>query len=157
MLKAITKSGLNDGWSGNGAEGFEKYMAGFVSRDAALFMVSSTMGNQIAIRTHLQRPPHGVLCDIRSHIICMEAGTMAHLSGALAQTVMPSNGQYLTIEDIKSKIVLSDGTDSFTCPTRLIHLENPLGDVVMPLTEMRRIKCFAEEHGIKVHCDGARI
>ena len=115
------------------------------------------MSNQVALRTHVARTPTGVLCDSRSHVIHMEAGGMASWAGALPQIVTPKNGLYLTIEDLKRKIVLSDGSDSCTCATRIIHLENPLGGIIMPLSELRRIKSFAEVHGIKVHMDGARL
>ena len=157
MLRAILDAGPNDGWTGNGAAKFETHVAQLASREAALFNVSSIMSNQVALRTHAARSPTGVLCDARSHIIHMEAGGMASWAGALPQALMPSNGLYLTVEDIKRKVVLSDGSDSCTCPTRIIHLENPLGGVVLPLTELRRIKCFAEEHDLKVHMDGARL
>ena len=157
MLRAIVDAGLNDGWTGNGAANFEAHVAQLASREAALFNVSSIMSNQVALRTHVTCPPTGVLCDARSHVIHMEAGGMASWAGALPQALMPSNGRYLTVDDMKRKIVLSDGSDSCTCPTRIIHLENPLGGVILPLTELRRIKCFAEEHGLKVHMDGARL
>lgn len=42
MLEAISKAGLDDGWSGSGAVAFEKYIAFFASREAAMFMISST-------------------------------------------------------------------------------------------------------------------
>ncbi|MCJ1250451.1 putative low-specificity L-threonine aldolase 1 [Trapelia coarctata] len=157
MLSAIVNAGLNDGWSGNGAAGFEAHMAQLCGREAALFMVSSTMGNQVALRTHFGRPPLGIICDERSHVIHQEAAGVAQFSGALPQTVRPSNGLYLTLEDIRRKIVLSDGSDACTTPTRAIHLENPLGGIIMPLTELRRIKQYASENDIKLHMDGARL
>ncbi len=157
MLRAIQNAGLNDGWTGSGAKDFEAHMAQLTSRPGALFMISSTMGNQVALRTHITRPPTGLLCDERSHLLHMEAGGLASLSGALPQTVLPHNGLYLTVEDIKRKIVLADGRDACTVPTRIIHLENPLGGVIMPLAELRRIKDFATAHEIKVHIDGARL
>jgi len=157
MLCAIKHAGVNDGWSGSGAASFEAHVAQLASREAGVFMISSTMSNQVAIRTHLAQPPNGVMCDARSHIIHQEAGGVASMSGALPQILLPSNGLYLTVEDIKRKIVLSDGSDACTCPTRLIHLENPLGGVIMPLAELRRIKRFAEDYGLKVHMDGARL
>ena len=57
--------------------------------------------------------------------------------------------------DIKANVYLDD--DVHTCPTRVISLENTLNGMVMPLEEVRRISAFAREHGIKLHCDGARL
>jgi threonine aldolase len=69
--------------------------------------------------------------------------------------VVPSNGVYLTLEDIQKNVVLSD--DIHGCPTKVISLENTLGGTIMPLSEVKRISAFAKEHGIKLHLDGARI
>ncbi|OAL57335.1 hypothetical protein IQ07DRAFT_607447 [Pyrenochaeta sp. DS3sAY3a] len=157
MLQAILVAGLNDGWSGNGAKEFEEYMAQLAGTEAAVFMVSSTMGNQVGIRTHLNRPPNGLICDARSHVMHMETGGLASMSGALPIAIYPRNGLHLTLEDILRYVTISRGTDACTCPTRLIHLENPLGGITMPLEEMRRIREYADAHGMKVHVDGARL
>jgi threonine aldolase len=47
---------------------FEAHIARITGKEAALFMPSGTMSNQIALRTHLKQPPYSVLCDHRSHI-----------------------------------------------------------------------------------------
>lgn len=77
------------------------------------------------------------------------------LSGAKAQPVIPKNGLYLTLEDVQANAVL--GYNIHSCPTRVISLENTLNGVIMPLDEVRRISSFAREHGIRMHCDGARL
>ncbi|OBT53004.1 hypothetical protein VE04_06227, partial [Pseudogymnoascus sp. 24MN13] len=100
-------------------------------------------------------PPHAVLCDDRAHILEWEAGGVASLSGALVQGVVPGNGRFLTLEDVKRKVVLSD--DVHACPTRVISLENTLGGSIMPLDETRRIAGWARENGILMHLDGARL
>ena len=69
--------------------------------------------------------------------------------------VVPSNGVYLTLEDVQKHVVLDD--DIHGCPTRVISLENTLGGTIMPLSEVKRIAAFAREQGIKIHLDGARI
>ena len=157
MLQAVIAAGLNDGWSGNGANAFEIYMAQLAGTEGAVFMVSSTMGNQVGIRTHLNRPPNGLICDARSHVMHMETGGLASMSGALPIAIYPRNGLHLTAEDIERYVTISSGTDACTCPTRLIHLENPLGGITIPLHELRRIKEYADSHNIKVHMDGARL
>lgn len=133
----------------------ESHLADLTSHEAALFVLSGTMGNQLALRSHLTQPPHSVLCDYRAHILVWEAGGVATLSGALVNGVVPTNGVYLTLEDIKKHVVLGDEIHS--CPTKVISLENTLGGTIMPLSEVRKISAFAKEHGIKLHLDGARI
>lgn len=133
----------------------ESHLATLTSHEAALFVLSGTMGNQLALRSHLTQPPHSVLCDYRAHILQWEAGGVATLSGALVKGVVPKNGVYLTLEDIKKNVVLGDEIHS--CPTKVISLENTLGGTILPLEEVRRIGTFAREHDIKLHLDGARI
>ncbi|KAH7370699.1 pyridoxal phosphate-dependent transferase [Rhexocercosporidium sp. MPI-PUGE-AT-0058] len=133
----------------------ESHLANLTSHESALFVLSGTMGNQLALRTHLTQPPHSVLCDHRAHIIEWEAGGVASLSGALVKGVVPKNGVYLTLEDVQKNVVLGD--EIHGCPTRVISLENTLGGTIMPLEEVKRISAFSKEHGIKMHLDGARI
>jgi threonine aldolase len=133
----------------------EAHLATITHHESALFVLSGTMGNQLALRSHLTQPPHSILCDHRSHILNWEAGGVASLCGALVRGVVPSNKVYLTLEDIKKNVILSD--DVHECPTRVISLENTLAGTIMPLSEVRRISAFAKEHNIKLHLDGARI
>ncbi len=52
----------------------ESYCTALTGKEAGLFVLSGTMGNQLALRSLLTQPPHGVLCDYRSHIVKYEAG-----------------------------------------------------------------------------------
>lgn len=52
----------------------EAYVARRTGKEAALFVLSGTMGNQLALRSLLTQPPHSVVCDYRSHIFTCEAG-----------------------------------------------------------------------------------
>jgi threonine aldolase len=133
----------------------EAHMASLTSHEAALFVLSGTMGNQLALRAHLTQPPHSILCDYRAHILEWEAGGVASLCGALVRGVVPSNGVYLTLEDVKKNVKLGD--EIHGAPTRVIALENTLGGTIMPLSEVRKISAFAKEYGIKLHLDGARF
>ncbi|KXX82256.1 Low-specificity L-threonine aldolase [Madurella mycetomatis] len=133
----------------------ESHCAALTGKEAGLFVLSGTMGNQLGLRSLLTQPPHGVLCDYRSHIVQYEAGGVSSLTGAMAKPIAPSNGIYLTLEDVKANVHLDD--DVHTCPTRVISLENTLNGMIMPLDEVRRISAFAREHGLKLHCDGARL
>lgn len=133
----------------------ESHLAQLTQHEAALFVASGTMGNQLALRSHLTQPPHSVLCDHRAHILEWEAGGVASLSQAMVKGVAPRNGVYLTLEDIQKNVVIGD--EIHGCPTKVISLENTLGGTIMPLKEVTRISAFAREHGIRMHLDGARI
>ncbi|GAB1310042.1 Aldolase vrtJ [Madurella fahalii] len=133
----------------------ESYCAALTGKEAGLFVLSGTMGNQLGLRSLLTQPPYGVLCDYRSHIVQWEAGGVSSLTGAMVKPIAPRNGIYLTLEDVKANAHLDD--DVHTCPTRVISLENTLNGMIMPLNEVQRISAFAREHGLKLHCDGARL
>ncbi|CAG8954851.1 hypothetical protein HYFRA_00008537 [Hymenoscyphus fraxineus] len=157
MLEAIINTTLLDDVFAEDptTNDLEKYLAQRTNHEAALFVLSGTMGNQLAIRSHLFQPPHSVLCDYRAHILEWEAGGVASLSGALVRGVVPENKVYLTLEDIKKNVILGD--EIHGAPTRVISLENTLGGTVMPLEEVKKISAFAKEHDIRLHLDGARL
>lgn len=134
----------------------QEKVAAMYGKEAGLYCVSGTMSNQIAIRTHLRDPPYSIICDHRAHIYNREAAGLAMLSGTMVTPVIPSNGDYLTVEDIKEAIIPEDG-DIHAAPTRLICLENTLHGIVFPTEELRRIRQFCTENGYPLHCDGARI
>ncbi|KAK5940537.1 hypothetical protein PMZ80_006953 [Knufia obscura] len=157
MLRAITRTTLTDDiYRGDPTTAsLESHIASLTGHSAGLLVMSGTMGNQVAIRSHLTFPPHSVLCDARSHIANYEAGGISTLSGAGLITVWPANNHHLTLEDISKHAILSD--DVHACPTRVISLENTLNGMIMPLSEVKRISEFAHSHNIILHLDGARI
>lgn len=73
----------------------------------------------------------------------------------MLECVRPSNGIHLTLEDIQAHAHLDDNVH--TCPTRVIALENTLNGMLMPLAEVQRISAWARDHGLVMHCDGARL
>lgn len=157
MLDAICQTTLLDDVFNEDptTNALQSYVAERTKHEDALLVLSGTMGNQVSIRSHLTQPPHAVLCDHRSHIICYEAGGVSAWTGATVQTVVPKNGIHLTLEDIQKHAVLDDNIHH--CPTKLISLENTLDGMVMPLPEARRIVEWAHANEIKVHLDGARL
>lgn len=157
MLEAISSTTLLDDVFQDDptTNNLESFIASLTHKEAALLVLSGTMGNQVALRTLLLAPPHAVLCDHRAHILEWEAGGVASLTGALVKGVVPKNDRYLTLEDVQKNAVLSD--DIHACPTKVISLENTLAGIVLPLDECRRISAWARERGIIMHLDGARL
>ena len=154
MLNAAMSAALRDAFDDTCPD-LEQHVAALCGQPAALFCISGTMSNQIALRCHLFQPPMAILADYRSHILNMEAGGMATLTGALIQAVVPRNGVYMTLDDVKRCVVLKD--DLYSCPTRVIVIENPHAGSIMPLSEFRAIAAFVHSHGIRIHVDGARL
>lgn len=157
MLDAIAQCSLLDDVSMEDPTtiSLERFIADLTGKEAALLVLSGTMGNQVALRAHLTAPPHAILCDRRGHIIQYEAGGVASLSQAMVQPIDAQNKKYITLEEVAAHAVVS--SDVHACPTRVISLENTLNGTIMPLTEVRRIAAFAREHRITMHLDGARL
>jgi len=133
----------------------ERFIAELTGKEDAMLVLSGTMGNQVALRSHLTSPPHSVLCDRRGHIVRYEAGGVASLSQAMVQPIDAKNAKYITLDEIQEHAVISD--DVHACPTRVISLENTLNGTIMPLAEVRRISDWARKHAIIMHMDGARL
>lgn len=76
MMKAIEVTTLDDDvyQEDRTTKDLESHVASLVGKEAGLFVLSGTMGNQLALRSLLTQPPHSVLADHRSHIIKYEAG-----------------------------------------------------------------------------------
>jgi threonine aldolase len=133
----------------------ESFVADLTGKEAGLFVLSGTMGNQVSMRAHLGGPPQSIVCDHRAHVVLYEAGGSASLCGALIKAVAPANNHHLTLEDVQANASIVD--DVHYCPTRVVCLENTLNGIVMPLEECRRIGAWAREHGLIMHLDGARL
>jgi threonine aldolase len=126
-------------------------------REAALFVPTGSMGNQIAVRMHTE---HGqeVICESRAHVFDWEMGMAAAFSGCQMRTVYGDRG-ILTWELIKPLISAAVGID-FRPRTGLICIENThnmAGGTVMPLGVAREIWANAADAGLPVHLDGARV
>jgi threonine aldolase len=133
----------------------EKEAAEVFGKEAAIFVPTGTMGNQIAIRLHTQ---HGqeVICEARSHVLDWEMAMMAAFSGCMPRTVAAERG-ILTWEHIKPAI---GAKIYYRAQTALICLENShnmAGGTVTPLNVMEEIWAGAREAGLPVHLDGARV
>jgi threonine aldolase len=123
--------------------------------EAALFVPSGTMGNQIAIKLHTL---HGqeVICEERGHIFNYEMAMMAHFSGVVPRTVWAEDG-ILTWEHVKSKIK----TKSYhAAKTGLVSLENThniAGGTITPPEVFDEVCDNTHDAGLPVHLDGARV
>ncbi|KAL2279588.1 hypothetical protein FJTKL_13282 [Diaporthe vaccinii] len=122
----------------------------------AVFVLSGTMGNQIAIRSLLKQPPYSVICNRQSHLFQYECGTVSAFSQAQMIPVIPKNSAHMSLEDIIPNVVPDDG-DTHCSPKRVISIENTIGGRTVPLEEVGRISNYARAKGISLHIDGARL
>jgi threonine aldolase len=133
----------------------ESRVAEVFGREAALFVPSGTMGNQIAIRLHTQ-PGQEVIAESRAHILDWEMATTAVFSGCLVRAV-PAEQGILRWKQIEPAIY---AREPFRASTGLIEIENTAnlaGGRVTPLPVLEEIWAGAKERKLPTHLDGARI
>lgn len=133
----------------------ERRAAEVFGREAAIFVPTGTMGNQIAIRLHTQ---HGqeVICEARSHVLDWEMAMVSAFSGCVPRTVAAERG-VLRWEAIQRAIAPKI---YYRAATGLITLENThnmAGGTVTPLAVFEEIWAGAREARLPVHLDGARV
>lgn len=126
-----------------------------LGKEAALFVPSGTMGNQICVNLHT-RPGQEVILEERSHIFNYEMAAMATISGTLARPVAGEDGM-LDWPSIEAAIRKRSYHYAATGLVALENTHNMAGGSCMPLERMEEICNRAHEAGLPVHLDGARI
>ena len=131
----------------------EEFAARMIGKEAALFVPSGTMGNQLAIMTHT-RPGDEVILGEDCHIFKYEVGAPAVLSGVQLRGLKTQGGM-MDAEEVEAAI---RPNDIHMPRTSVICLENAYssGEVV-PINYLEKIRDIAVNHGLKIHLDGARI
>lgn len=130
-------------------------VAEILNKEAALFLPSGTMSNQICIRAHTQ-PGDEMLCEADCHVYNYECGGPAVLSGVTCRTVQGDHG----VLDVSQLRDLIRPVNDHLVRTRLVSLENTHnrgGGRVFPLDKIRAISSWARGHGLMTHLDGARL
>ncbi|HKC84964.1 MAG TPA: GntG family PLP-dependent aldolase [Blastocatellia bacterium] len=130
--------------------------AEILEKEAALFVPSGTMGNQICVKLHT-RSGTEVVVEQRSHIFNYEMGAAAAVSGVTLRPIAGDNG-LLNWDSISGAI--HHNSPYYVTPTSLIAVENShnmAGGSVMPLSVSREICERAHAMGLRVHLDGARV
>jgi threonine aldolase len=133
----------------------ERRTADLLGMEAALFVPTGTMGNQIAVRIHC-RPQDEILLESTSHIYLWEAGAPAALSGVTQRTI---DGRFgiLDVSQLEDQL---HPDDMHSVRSRLVCLENTHnrgGGTVYPLEKIKAISQWARKNGLAMHLDGARL
>jgi len=158
MRKAMAEAEVGDDVWGDDPTviELEAEVARMLGKEAAVYVPSGTMGNQIAIRSHTR---HGdeIFVHELAHVVVHEQGGAAALSGVQTRLLPGANG-ILDVDTIASR--LRDPADPHHARQTLLCLENTIGEMggrVLPAARMTELADFAHDHGLRVHLDGARI
>lgn len=133
----------------------EARVAELLGMEAAVFVPSGVMGNQIAIRVHTRPGDEAVVAE-RSHLYHYEAAAPAALWGVQLRPVGDASG-VLTAADVESVV---QGPNDWEARTRLVCLENTVnkaGGVAVPASAIAPVAGAARAHGLALHLDGARL
>jgi threonine aldolase len=133
----------------------EERVAALLGKEAALFVPSGTMSNQICVKAHTQ-PGDELICDSNCHIYNYEAGGPAVLSGVMCRTIEGDHG-VIDVSQLDGKI---RADNVHLVRTRLVCLENTHnrgGGKIYPLEKIEAISTWTRKNGLILHLDGARL
>lgn len=157
MRDAMQRAELGDDVLGDDPTviSLQEKIAGMLGKDAALFVPSGTMGNQLAIRAQVE-PGDEVIAHEDSHIIHYEGGAPAALSGC---SILPLRGPRGFFEESQVHAAIRP-TECHFAQSRLLVVENTCnrgGGSIWPLEQLAGVARAGREHGLRIHLDGARL
>lgn len=157
MLEAMVRAPVGDDVLGDDPTvmRLEELAADMTGKEAAVFVPSGTMGNQIAIASHC-RPGDAILAEEDAHILYYEVGAPAVIAGVVSWT-LPSKLGVMDPAQIEARALKRTLHTPGTTLLCLENTHNRAGGTVVPLEMMREYRELAERLEMKVHLDGARV
>ena len=131
-------------------------VAALLGKEAAVFLPSGTMCNELAIRVHCA-PGDEVIADRTAHIVHFEGGAPAALSGVM---IAPLDGERGIFTGEQARAAVRDPANRYAPRSRLLAVEqtaNLGGGTVWPMNALQAVVEVAREHGLATHMDGARL
>jgi threonine aldolase len=132
-------------------------VAALLGKEAAVFLPSGSMCNQIAVRLHIRPLGDEMYLHRLAHPITAEAGGAAAISGAM---IMPLDGEGGMFDGTALAARMRDPADRHEPRSRLLTIEqttNLGGGRVWPLAKIDEVLSVAREHDLRTHLDGARL
>ncbi|MBM4017824.1 MAG: low-specificity L-threonine aldolase [Planctomycetes bacterium] len=157
MRRAMAEAQVGDDVLGDDptVQALERRTAEVLGLQAAVYMPSGTMTNQVAIRAHTE-PGDEIILEAMAHSYFFESGAPAALSGVSCRLIEGRRGLF-TAEQVRA--ALRPRNYHFP-PTRLVCVENTHnrgGGTVWPLAQVEQVAAAAREAGLALHMDGARL
>jgi threonine aldolase len=134
----------------------QERVAELLGHEAAVFLPTGTMCNEIALRLHVRPGGDEILLDGTAHPLNFEAGGPAQISGAIL-TALDGDGGIFTAAQVEAAV---RAPDLHAPRTRVVSVEqttNLGGGRVWPLETIREVLEVAQGHGLRTHLDGARL
>ncbi len=157
MLDAIVNAKVGDDVFGDDptVNELQEYTAGLLGKEAALYVPSGTMSNQIAIAVQTKRADE-VIVDADAHLYYYEAAAPSVISGVQLRPIKTEKG-IMHLDEIKNSIRVLDDHFPHTALICMENTHNRHGGVVIPLDYIKQVKKIVDEYKLSFHCDGARL
>ena len=160
MRRAMAEAEVGDDWFGTDptVNLLQERAAEAVGKEAALFVPTGTMANQIGLRLHFRGTGHFVVAERSAHVASTEVMSSAVLSGIAFRTVTGDGRGQITSEQVRASLEPDEPYDVEVVD--LVCVENTHGHgggSVMAVEDLREIRKVADEAGLPIHLDGARI
>jgi threonine aldolase len=134
----------------------ERRVAELLGQQAAVFVPSGSLGNQLGVRL-LVRPGQELVCDSLAHVARAELGAAAVFSGVTFRTWRATRG---LLDAAAVREIVSPNAGPYLVSTAAIEVENTHnfgGGTVQPPDQVRAVQELARAHGLGLHLDGARL
>lgn len=160
MRKAMAEAEVGDAWYSDDptVNRLQERAAELLGKEAALYVPTGTMANQIALRLHVTGAGHLVASSNAGHVATTELMTSAVFSGIAFRTVDPGSRGWIDADQARS--LLAPDTYYDVEMVDLLAVENTAGAAggrVFPLEELRAVRKVATDAGVPMHLDGARL
>ncbi len=160
MRKAMAEAEVGDDWFGDDptVNRLQDRAAEVTGKEAALYVPTGTMANQIALRLHFRGTGHLVVAESRAHVTTTEVMSAAALSGIAFKSIAGDGRGQISADQVRLALEPDEPYDVEVVD--LVSVENThghAGGTVMSVEDLRAIRKVAQEAGLPVHMDGARI
>src|SRR6478736_1980185 len=157
MLEAMMQAPVGDDVFGEDptVNALESEMAAFFGKESALYCLTGTMSNQIAIKCHTQ-PGDEVICEKQAHVYIYEGGGIAFNSGSQVKAIAGDRGRIYADQVVE----MINPDDVHRARTSLVCLENTSnrgGGSCYEMEDMLQIKQVCDLYNLQLHLDGARF
>jgi len=157
MRQAMASAEVGDDVLGDDptVQRLEERTAEMLGKDAALFVPSGTMANEVALKTHTVGGDE-VIMEAQCHMFWYEAGAPAAISGVMCRLVEGNRGLF-TGDDVRRAVRPADVHFPRTTLVCVEDTHNRGGGTVWPIEQIADVTAAARGAGLKLHLDGARL
>ena len=157
MRRAMAEAEVGDDVFGDDptVNSLQEYAADLLGKEAALFVPTGSMGNQVALGA-VTRPGDEVVCEAGAHFLHYEGGSIAAHLGLVARSVAGVNG-IIAAQDVAPLLRKGNDHNPNTSVVAIENTHNSAGGRVFPIEEARAIAKVCRDRDVAVHLDGARL